>query len=146
MFSWLTFKKLFNFSHFIYCCYFAIIKKLIYLFLVPLYYSIAGTAKDGFSYVLHINGGYPPWSLLYPFHCFCQIITRLTLCFPQLLFTDFLSFYVSLSKLNICKWTKKFLYTTAALLSRFLPICTHKTTSHHLATCWLLFWNLVLIF
>ena len=40
-----------------------------HLFL-PLYYSINSTARDGFSYVLYINGGRPEATLLYPFHCF----------------------------------------------------------------------------
>lgn len=31
---------------------------------LPYYYSIKGYCKDGFSYVLYINGGHPPWSLL----------------------------------------------------------------------------------
>ena len=29
---------------------------------LPLYYSIQGKLKDGFSYVLYLNGGRPPWS------------------------------------------------------------------------------------
>ena len=33
---------------------------------LPLYYAIAGMHKDGFSYVLYINGGEPPWTLAYP--------------------------------------------------------------------------------
>ena len=33
---------------------------------LPLYYAIDGTHKDGFSYVLYINGGEPPWTLAYP--------------------------------------------------------------------------------
>ena len=30
------------------------------------YYNINGARLDGFCYVLYINGGKPPWSLLYP--------------------------------------------------------------------------------
>uniref|UniRef100_A0A4W5REI9 histone acetyltransferase n=1 Tax=Hucho hucho TaxID=62062 RepID=A0A4W5REI9_9TELE len=33
---------------------------------LPYYYSIRGVLKDGFTYVLYINGGHPPWTLLYP--------------------------------------------------------------------------------
>ena len=33
---------------------------------LPFYYSIQGTPRDGFSYVLYINGGQPPWTLTYP--------------------------------------------------------------------------------
>ncbi|RWS14161.1 hypothetical protein B4U79_07773 [Dinothrombium tinctorium] len=35
---------------------------------LPLYYYIDGEGwKDGYSYVLYINGGQPPWILIYPF-------------------------------------------------------------------------------
>ncbi|KAL8601517.1 hypothetical protein ACOMHN_000459 [Nucella lapillus] len=34
---------------------------------LPFYYSIQGKPRDGYSYVLYINGGQPPWSLIYPF-------------------------------------------------------------------------------
>ncbi|ELK29202.1 N-acetyltransferase 15, partial [Myotis davidii] len=34
---------------------------------LPYYYSIHGVLKDGFTYVLYINGGHPPWTILYPF-------------------------------------------------------------------------------
>lgn len=37
---------------------------------LPYYYSIQGKPRDGYSYVLYINGGKPPWSLLYPFCTF----------------------------------------------------------------------------
>ena len=28
---------------------------------LPYYYAINGQYRDGFSYVLYINGGHPPW-------------------------------------------------------------------------------------
>nr|XP_020012121.1 N-alpha-acetyltransferase 60 [Castor canadensis] len=31
---------------------------------LPYYYSIRGVLKDGFTYVLYINGGHPPWTIL----------------------------------------------------------------------------------
>uniref|UniRef100_T1JBL5 N-alpha-acetyltransferase 60 n=1 Tax=Strigamia maritima TaxID=126957 RepID=T1JBL5_STRMM len=34
---------------------------------LPFYYSINGIAQDGYSYVLYLNGGHPPWTVLYPF-------------------------------------------------------------------------------
>ena len=41
---------------------------------LPYYYSIQGKPRDGYSYVLYINGGQPPWSILYPFIVvFCYI-------------------------------------------------------------------------
>ena len=40
-----------------------------HLFL-PYYYAIKGKTRDGYSYVLYINGGQAPWSLLdYVSHC-----------------------------------------------------------------------------
>ncbi|CAL8234324.1 unnamed protein product, partial [Arctogadus glacialis] len=33
---------------------------------LPYYYSIRGVLKDGFTYVLYVNGGHPPWTILYP--------------------------------------------------------------------------------
>lgn len=44
-----------------------------HLFL-PYYYNIKGKRKDGFTYVLYLNGGHPPWSALdYLMHC-CQMM------------------------------------------------------------------------
>jgi hypothetical protein len=37
---------------------------------LPFYYSIQGKPRDGYSYVLYINGGQPPWSIIYP----CQLL------------------------------------------------------------------------
>jgi hypothetical protein len=38
--------------------------------LQPYYYAIKGKRKDGFTYVLYVNGGHPPWSLVdYMSHC-----------------------------------------------------------------------------
>ena len=43
-----------------------------HLFL-PYYYAIGGSRRDGFTYVLYLNGGHPPWRLLdYVGHC-CQL-------------------------------------------------------------------------
>ncbi|MGH0167311.1 UNVERIFIED_CONTAM: hypothetical protein FKN15_051804 [Acipenser sinensis] len=33
---------------------------------LPYYYSIRGVLRDGFTYVLYINDGHPPWTILYP--------------------------------------------------------------------------------
>lgn len=41
---------------------------------LPLYYSVHDVAKDGYSYVLYINGGHPPWTILYPF-VLCIFVT-----------------------------------------------------------------------
>lgn len=34
---------------------------------LPYYYSIRGRCRDGFTYVLYINGGHPSMTILYPF-------------------------------------------------------------------------------
>jgi len=31
---------------------------------LPYYYSIRGKPRDGYSYVLYLNGGHPPWTML----------------------------------------------------------------------------------
>lgn len=41
---------------------------------LPLYYSVKGVGKDGFSYVLYINGGCPPFSVIYPFQAAFKFI------------------------------------------------------------------------
>lgn len=47
---------------------------------LPLYYSVHGIAKDGFSYALYINGGHPPWTILdYIRHC-GQLALQTKLC------------------------------------------------------------------
>lgn len=47
---------------------------------LPYYYSIQGKPRDGYSYVLYINGGKPPWSLFdYASHC-GSILTKLQPC------------------------------------------------------------------
>jgi len=39
---------------------------------LPYYYSVDGKCKDGFTYVLYINGGHPPWGLLDYLHYWCS--------------------------------------------------------------------------
>jgi hypothetical protein len=34
---------------------------------LPCYYAIQGRQKNGYLYVLYINGGKPPWTFSYPF-------------------------------------------------------------------------------
>lgn len=47
---------------------------------LPLYYSVRGTPRDGYSYVLYVNGGHPPWTLLdYMKHWACKV-SQLRLC------------------------------------------------------------------
>ncbi|CAB3374527.1 Hypothetical predicted protein [Cloeon dipterum] len=42
---------------------------------LPYYYSIQGKSKDGFMYVLYINGGHPPWSLADYIKHYCEVLT-----------------------------------------------------------------------
>ncbi|KAL3877874.1 hypothetical protein ACJMK2_035518 [Sinanodonta woodiana] len=47
---------------------------------LPYYYTIQGKPKDGYSYVLYINDGKPPWSILdYISHC-GSLLTKLQPC------------------------------------------------------------------
>lgn len=53
---------------------------------LPYYYSINGKCKDGFTYVLYINGGHPPWNIQYPFTAFVSgllqvLMTDQLICF-----------------------------------------------------------------
>ncbi|CAG2161933.1 unnamed protein product, partial [Oppiella nova] len=113
-----------------------------HLFL-PLYYSINSTARDGFSYVLYINGGRPQPTLLYPFHCMKHVY-HMNELFELLLFsltdrfTDYLSIILeAFSRIgaNPCKWTKRLLQVMASKMCRFIPMsATNRNSSPHLAS------------
>nr|CAG4645751.1 EOG090X0BM0 [Lynceus sp. MCZ IZ 141354] len=49
---------------------------------LPYYYSVNGRAKDGFTYVIYINGGHPPWTLLDYLKHMCSLVYRLTSWLP----------------------------------------------------------------
>ncbi|KAJ4923014.1 hypothetical protein JOQ06_015364 [Pogonophryne albipinna] len=53
---------------------------------LPYYYSIRGVLKDGFTYVLYINGGHPPWTILYPLHLGSALAGLSPCSIPQRLF------------------------------------------------------------
>lgn len=53
---------------------------------LPYYYSIRGVLKDGFTYVLYINGGHPPWTILYPL-CHLAVFLYFTCNIAPLKFT-----------------------------------------------------------
>ena len=60
---------------------------------LPYYYSIKGSPRDGFSYVLYINGGQPPWTVLYPFYllyltCLCLEFVLKSFSGIYLIFVD----------------------------------------------------------
>ncbi|KAL1451916.1 hypothetical protein WDU94_006247 [Cyamophila willieti] len=44
---------------------------------LPYYYSIKGRSKDGFGYVLYINGGHPAWSLCDYVKHWCESLYRM---------------------------------------------------------------------
>lgn len=50
---------------------------------LPYYYSIQGKPRDGYSYVLYINGGKPPWSLLYPLNFVERMTVISVICQDQ---------------------------------------------------------------
>uniref|UniRef100_A0A8C0YEK9 N-alpha-acetyltransferase 60 n=1 Tax=Cyprinus carpio carpio TaxID=630221 RepID=A0A8C0YEK9_CYPCA len=51
---------------------------------LPYYYSIRGVLKDGFTYVLYINGGHPPWTLFDYIHHIGSALASLSPCsIPQ---------------------------------------------------------------
>lgn len=47
---------------------------------LPLYYSVHGVAKDGYSYVLYINGGHPPWTVLDYIKHWGRLVKRFQVC------------------------------------------------------------------
>ncbi|XP_071963802.1 N-alpha-acetyltransferase 60-like [Antedon mediterranea] len=76
---------------------------------LPNYYAIKGLAKDGFSYVLYINGGQPPWSFIDYMKQFGSYLARIQPCtFPQAVarhtrnfFTNRRSWLPSLPSVNL---------------------------------------------
>lgn len=102
-------------------------RKHLYL---PFYYSLHGKNCDGYSYVLYINGGYPPWTLLYPFlsfivfinDCFDLACSKFSLTFSN---TNYLQLFQPLhnfvSKVNPCRIMKKFVQVVSYFLSKVLP-------------------------
>ncbi|CAG7718501.1 unnamed protein product [Allacma fusca] len=50
---------------------------------LPYYYSIGGRAKDGFTYVLYLNGGHGPWGLQEYIHHFCKLAMVELCSLPQ---------------------------------------------------------------
>ncbi|XP_067859273.1 N-alpha-acetyltransferase 60 isoform X2 [Heptranchias perlo] len=51
---------------------------------LPYYYSIRGVLKDGFTYVLYINGGHPPWTIFDYIHHIGSTLVNLRPCsIPQ---------------------------------------------------------------
>nr|XP_056722168.1 N-alpha-acetyltransferase 60 [Euleptes europaea] len=64
---------------------------------LPYYYSIRGVLKDGFTYVLYINGGHPPWTILYPFLHIGSALANLSPCtIPQRIYRQAQSLLCSL--------------------------------------------------
>lgn len=47
---------------------------------LPLYYSVRGAPRDGYSYVLYINGGHPPWTILDYVKHWSHKVTQLEVC------------------------------------------------------------------
>ncbi|XP_054285891.1 N-alpha-acetyltransferase 60 isoform X1 [Macrosteles quadrilineatus] len=47
---------------------------------LPYYYSIKGKSKDGFTYVLYINGGHPPWGFYDYIKYGCSLVYQVDVC------------------------------------------------------------------
>ncbi|XP_077591274.1 N-alpha-acetyltransferase 60 [Stigmatopora nigra] len=64
---------------------------------LPYYYSIRGVLKDGFTYVLYINGGHPPWTIFDYIQHIGSALANLSPCsIPQRLYRQAQSFLRSL--------------------------------------------------
>ncbi|KAL4659079.1 N-alpha-acetyltransferase 60 [Arapaima gigas] len=80
---------------------------------LPYYYSIRGVLKDGFTYVLYINGGHPPWTILYPL---------LNSVFLDSAPTDYIQHIGStLASLRPCSIPQRIYRQAQSLLRNFLP-------------------------
>jgi hypothetical protein len=53
---------------------------------LPYYYSIKGKPRDGYTYALYINGGQPPWTLIYPFKITIKFLFGINSVSPRQLF------------------------------------------------------------
>lgn len=47
---------------------------------LPLYYSVRGAPRDGYSYVLYLNGGHPPWTFLDYLKHWSRKVSQLEVC------------------------------------------------------------------
>lgn len=47
---------------------------------LPHYYFINGKSKDGFTYVLYVNGGHPPWGLYDYMKHYCKVLAHADPC------------------------------------------------------------------
>ncbi|OXA56060.1 N-alpha-acetyltransferase 60 [Folsomia candida] len=54
---------------------------------LPYYYSIGGRARDGFTYVLYLNGGHGPWGIQEYVAHFCEVTIREIWSVPRRLFS-----------------------------------------------------------
>lgn len=61
---------------------------------LPYYYSIGGRARDGFTYVLYLNGGHGVWGLHEYVQHFCEVCV---LCLINCCFSYFFQFSVYIS-------------------------------------------------
>ena len=109
-------------------------KKFMYL---PLYYTINGSAKDGYAYVLYINGGQPPWNVLSPFIDAANDIYSLSLTVyysisSTLSNTVCLLFQVLIPR-KPCRWLKSWCASVSDSVSRLIFRSPSPQKYHHLA-------------
>ncbi|KAF6715663.1 N-alpha-acetyltransferase 60 [Oryzias melastigma] len=81
---------------------------------LPYYYSIRGVLKDGFTYVLYINGGHPPWTILYPFE-------NTNKSFSITTFRNFAHIGSALASLSPCSIPQRLYRQAQSLLRSLLP-------------------------
>ncbi|KAL1423412.1 hypothetical protein MTO96_021167 [Rhipicephalus appendiculatus] len=89
---------------------------------LPLYYSVRGTPRDGYSYVLYINGGHPPWTLLYP--CLALVVSQAP-CYNS---ANVQHWSQKVSRLEVCALPKQLLRMVGKLFSRLFSrvFVSHK--------------------
>lgn len=64
---------------------------------LPLYYSIEGSSRDGYSYVLYINNGRPPFNPIYSIGNALQLISKFSI---NIFVSLFVSIYTCVSCLS----------------------------------------------
>lgn len=99
---------------------------------LPLYYSIQGKLKDGYSYVLYLNGGHPPWSLRSSIAALasfspCKMSSKLFLRFNQLLWCFLAAVFFSIRRTTATSATTSSTSTTATTTSNAFPHAYHKS-------------------
>lgn len=97
-------------------------KRHLYL---PLYYSIEGSSRDGYSYVLYINNGRPPFNPIYSIGNALQSISKFSI---NLIVSLFVSIYTCVSYLSNFLWFSTFSCFKHTKLKKILQRFVNYTT------------------